>query len=133
MPIDSVFPPPTDDNESLSEHAIRLKAVLARVHDTMKINTENIRATANPTINKSRRVGDFQVGDKVMVYNPEAIRIKANKRQKLKTAPKILPKWSGPYSIAETFDQQPNVEIVEPTENLGAMLPRLRRQLMWRE
>jgi hypothetical protein len=42
----------------------------------------------------------------------------------LKTASKILPKWSGPYSIVETFDHQPNVVIVASMENLGTPSPK---------
>jgi hypothetical protein len=58
-----------------------------------------------------------------MVYNPETIRRKADKNQKIKTAAKILPKWSGPYSIAETFDHQPNVVVVVLMRELGASTP----------
>ena len=123
LPIDNIFPPQMDDKETLSEHAIRTKAVLARVHDTMTTNAEHMRTTANAMINRSRHAGEFQVGDKVMVYNPETIRRRADKNQKIKTASKILPKWSGPYSIAETFDHQPNVVVVIPMRELGASKP----------
>jgi hypothetical protein len=36
LPIDSIFPPTIDEKETLSEHAIRIKAVLARTQVTMR-------------------------------------------------------------------------------------------------
>jgi len=123
LPIDGIFPPDIDEKETLSEHAIRIKAVLARTQETIRMDVINAQGTTNTNANRNRHPADLKVGDKVMIYNPETIRRRINNRLKMKTSPKILPKWSGPYTIAETFDHQPNVVVVTPQNELGAAKP----------